>query len=89
MSNKLLPSWLNVLGEKSIVAIDNLDKAEKIGVLPSVITWMELRKLRNQMIHEYIEDLAILVDALNFSYTHLNFIINVAESILSDLDRRY
>ncbi len=36
--------------------ITYLDKAEKIGVLPSVEQWLELRQLRNQMTHEYIED---------------------------------
>ena len=88
VADKLLPAWLNALGEKTTVAIDNLDKAEKIGVLPSVLTWLEIRQLRNQMIHEYIEDLTILVDALKFSYTHLYFIIAVAEAILGNLENR-
>jgi uncharacterized protein with HEPN domain len=26
--------------------------------------WMEMRRLRNQMVHEYIEDLAVLASAL-------------------------
>ena len=60
LGDKLLPTWLDVLEEKTSVAIDNLDKAEKIGVLPSVELWLELRQLRNQMIHEYIEDLDII-----------------------------
>ena len=41
VGDKLLPTWLNALGEKSTIAIDNLDKAEKIGVLPSVLTWLD------------------------------------------------
>ena len=75
IGDKLLPAWLDVLGEKTHVAIDNLDKAERLGVLPSVEQWLKLRQLRNQMIHEYIEDLAILSDALQMAYNNLGFII--------------
>jgi len=88
IGDKLLPAWLDMLGEKKGVAIDNLDKAERIGVLPSVEQWLELRQLRNQMIHEYIEDLTILADALQTAYQHLGFIVDVAESIIADLVSR-
>ena len=88
VGDKLLPAWLDILSERSNVAIDNLDKAEKIGVLPSVELWLELRQLRNQMIHEYIEDLTLLADALQTAFQHLEFIVNVAESINEDIDRR-
>lgn len=88
IGDKLLPAWLEILSERSNVAIDNLDKAEKIGVLPSVELWLELRQLRNQMIHEYIEDLTLLVDALQAAYKHLEFIVGVAELIIKDLDKR-
>ncbi|MEY8210840.1 MAG: hypothetical protein RPT00_01140 [Gammaproteobacteria bacterium] len=88
LGDKLLPTWLDVLEEKATVAIDNLDKAEKIGVLPSVELWLELRQLRNQMIHEYIEDLDILVDALQAAYKNIEFIVGVANAINMDLDNR-
>ncbi|TXL13333.1 hypothetical protein BMR04_14425 [Methylococcaceae bacterium HT3] len=88
IGDKLLPAWLEILSERSNVAIDNLDKAEKIGVLPSVELWLELSQLRNQMIHEYIEDLTLLVDALQIAYKNLEFIVDVAESIIKDLDKR-
>ncbi|MEQ9394231.1 hypothetical protein [Haliea sp.] len=34
-------------------------KAEKLGWLDSADEWMTFRKLRNQMVHEYIEDRAL------------------------------
>ena len=89
IGDKLLPAWLNLLNEKTNVAIDNFDKAEKIGVLPSVDTWLELRQLRNQMIHEYIEDMNILIDALQTCYQQLDFMIKVGESIIQDLENRH
>ena len=88
LGDKLLPAWLDFLAEKSNVAIENLDKAEKIGVLPSVELWLELRQLRNQMIHEYIEDLDILVDALQLAHKNIGFIVGVADAINKDLDSR-
>ncbi len=41
-----------------------MDKAEKFGFIASADGWMEMRRLRNQMVHEYIEDLAVLASAL-------------------------
>jgi len=52
IGDKLLPAWLDILNEKTKVSIGNFDKAEKIGVLSSVDRWLELRQLRNQMVHE-------------------------------------
>jgi len=43
VGDKLLPAWLNALGEQTGAAIDNLDKAEKLGVLASADQWLEIR----------------------------------------------
>jgi len=40
------------------------------------------------MIHEYIEDLDILVDALQAAYKNIEFIVGVANAINMDLDSR-
>ena len=64
VGDKLLPALLAAMAEKIGPAIDNLDKAEKLGLLESADGWMEMRRLRNQMVHEYIEDLAVLTSAL-------------------------
>jgi len=34
-------------------------------MIPSAEEWVEIRLLRNQMVHEYIESVEILADALN------------------------
>jgi len=49
---------------------------------------MELRQLRNQMVHKYIEDLTVLADALQASYDNIGFVIKVGESIIRDLEKR-
>lgn len=65
LGDKLLPSFLVFLGERTGAVIDNLDKAERLGLITSADDWLTMRQLRNQMIHDYIQDSAILVSALN------------------------
>lgn len=63
VSDKLLPVLLVALGETPAAAIDNLDRAERLGLIVSADEWMTMRKLRNQMVHEYVEDLAVCLPA--------------------------
>jgi len=71
VGDKLLPALLNALGESSGPALDNLDQAEKFGLIDSSDNWMEIRRLRNQMVHEYIEDLAVLSSALRSGHGYV------------------
>ncbi len=47
-----------------------------------------MRKLRNQMIHEYIEDTAILASALQSGHEFLPTLLQVAENFKRDIERR-
>jgi uncharacterized protein YutE (UPF0331/DUF86 family) len=40
--------------------LDNLNRAEKLGLLSSVADWIEARSLRNSLVHEYTEDVELL-----------------------------
>jgi len=64
LGDKLLPMLLVALGEKPAAVIDNLDRAERMGLIKSSDEWITMRNLRNQMIHEYVEDPVILHSAL-------------------------
>ena len=64
LGNRLLPELLDALGESVGAVIDNLDRAEKLGLVSSAEQWMVVRRLRNQMVHEYIESSSVLSDAL-------------------------
>jgi len=88
VGDKLLPTWLNALGEQTGAAIDNLDKAEKLGVLASADQWLEIRQLRNQMIHEYIEAIEVLTNALQAAHGYQQELINLAQAILDDVNNR-
>ena len=64
VGDKLLPALLAAVAEPVGAAIDNLNRAERLGWLDSVELWRSVRALRNQMIHEYVEDRHALESAL-------------------------
>lgn len=88
LGDKLLPKLLVYLGEKTGVAIDNFDRAERLGWIKSTTMWMEMHKLRNQMVHEYIDDLAILVDALNLGHERGAELVYAANRMLAEVESR-
>ena len=87
LGDKLLPLYFIALGEKLSAAIDNLDRAERLGLLNSADEWMTMRKLRNQMIHEYIEDLTVLASALQTGHEFVPTLIAVANKLLAGIEQ--
>jgi hypothetical protein len=87
VGDKLIPALLNALAEKTGAAIDNLDKAEKLGLIESSDAWMEMRRLRNQMVHEYIEDLAVLTSALRNGHTFVPALVATARRCTAEAQR--
>ena len=88
VGDKLLPLLLAALGEKPSTAIDNLDRAERLGLLESVDEWIAMRNLRNQMVHEYVEDPAVLVSALQSGHTFVPALIATADKMSAEMERR-
>jgi hypothetical protein len=88
IGDKLLPLLLDALGEKSSSVIDNLDRAERLGWLTSSDEWMTIRNLRNQMIHEYVEDLAVFASALQTGHTFVPTLITAADKMIVEIERR-
>jgi hypothetical protein len=83
VGDKLIPALLAAMGERPSSVIDNLDKAEKFSLIASADIWMEMRKLRNQMVHEYIEDLGILCSALRTGHAYVPDMINAAHACIA------
>ena len=67
--DKLLPLFLQLVGEKPGTVIDNLNRGERLGLLPDAARWLEMRALRNQLVHEYMEDPALFANALTRAST--------------------
>lgn len=89
LGDKLLPQLLGALGEPISVAIDNLNRAEKNGFITSTEHWWQARKLRNQMIHEYIEDPEVLASALTAGHDFVPQLIFAADAMLKEMRRRH
>jgi len=55
MGEKLFRYFLDELGEykESMSLLDILDKLEKLGFIDDAMQWMQYRKLRNKLTHEY------------------------------------
>lgn len=87
VGDKLLPALLSALAEPIGAAIDNLDKAEKLGLITSADQWMDMRRLRNQMVHEYIEDLQILASALRTGHDFVPTLIGSAKRCIIEVNR--
>jgi hypothetical protein len=88
VGDKLLPVWRQAVGETPGAMVDNLDRAERLPLLVSAETWLTLRQLRNQMVHDYIEDPVILASALQSAHENLHVITDAASALMSDLRRR-
>lgn len=88
LGDKLLPVLLLALGETPGAAIDNLDRAERLGLLNSADEWMSMRNLRNQMVHEYIEDLDVLTSALLAGHARVPVLISTAARFIAEIEKR-
>ena len=64
LGDKLLRAMLRANLEKSGSQLDNLMRAEKLGWIESTQTWIELRELRNRLVHEYMVSADDLLEAL-------------------------
>jgi hypothetical protein len=62
--DKLVPTLLRVAGESTGAAIDNLSRLERIGLVESSDAWLEMRALRNRLVHEYMDRSDALAAAL-------------------------
>ncbi|MBK7815607.1 MAG: hypothetical protein IPJ52_15670 [Rhodocyclaceae bacterium] len=65
--DKLLPIYLRSLGELAGSAIDNLRRAEQLGLIDNAESWVEMRLLRNRLVHEYVDNVVVLAEQLQLA----------------------
>jgi len=88
VADKLLPALLAALGETPGAQLDNLDRAERLGWIESADQWMTIRRLRNQMVHEYMEDLTVLASALQSGHDFVSPLLVAATTLTGQLKSR-
>lgn len=81
LGDKLIPSLLRLLAEKPGSALDNLNRAEKLGLLSSVVEWLDVRNLRNKLIHEYMVDAEDFAMALNRAHVVVALLVAAYNAI--------
>ena len=81
VADKLLPALLDWLAEPVGPAIDNLNKAERLGWIGSVDAWIEVRRLRNRMIQEYVRDPVELASALSAAHAAVPLLADAAQAM--------
>ncbi len=76
---------MKALGEPDRALLINLDKAEKYGWLESTDQWVALRQLRNQMIHEYIENARTVYDAISRAANNIDMLKRFADNLVGQV----
>jgi hypothetical protein len=79
--DKLLPQLLKAAGETPMAAIDNLNRAERLGFIADADTWLQMRRLRNRLVHEYFESLDEMIPALKQAEAFTRELHNAAEAM--------
>ena len=84
MGEKLFKVFLDEIGEykDSMSLLDILDKLEKFEIIDESIKWMEYRKLRNKLTHEYPNNEQDIIDGIILSIKVFDEIENIIEKIV-------
>jgi len=80
LAGKLLPTYFSASGEPPRLMADMLDRAERVGLLRSSDEWLDARRLRNLLVHEYLEDKADLVLHLTRARSAIPLLTDTFES---------
>lgn len=81
MGDKLFRLFLDEIGEykDSMSLIDVLDKLEKFNIVDNAEKWIEYRKLRNKLTHEYPNNEQEIIEGIYLaieSFDNIDIIIN-------------
>lgn len=88
LGDKLVPLYLQLIGEKPKAFVDNLDRMEKLEIVDDADEWPRMRRLRNQMVHEYINDVNMFVKAINEAHEFIPSMVKTVHHLSNDIFRR-
>ena len=81
MAKKLIPRFAALLGESPKSLLDVLAYAEKMQWLASAYSFVGARKLRNLLVHEYMSDPKLFLQALLEADGAAQMLFNVVGAI--------
>lgn len=90
MGDKLFPEYLRIMQEykPNMPLIDMLNTLERIEVINSTEDWIDYRKLRNNLTHEYPGNEKEIIDSLNSALEAYGNIKNIYTNIIQDVSKR-
>jgi len=90
MGEKLFKAFLNKIGEykNSMSLLDILDKLEKFEIIDNANRWMQYRKLRNQLTHEYPNNEDDIIDGIKIAITSFVEIEIILDNIIEYLSKK-
>lgn len=89
MGNRLFPLSLEALAEpvSEMAFIDILNRLEKLSILDSAYSWIELRKIRNDIAHEYPASLEERIEGINHIFNKLEELKQIIQRCQAILNR--
>jgi uncharacterized protein with HEPN domain len=81
LGDKLFPRLLELIGQRGKTLLDVLNQLERIGLLHDAQSWLEWRNLRNQLVHEYMENPREFAIALNTANEYAGHLVAVVAAI--------
>lgn len=83
VSDKLFKRLLAAMGEykSNMSFIDVLDKLEKLEIISNSDNWINFRQLRNQLTHEYPDNISDIIDGINLAIDYFEVLKNDLYSI--------
>lgn len=81
MGARLFPTLLSFLAEpmNDRPFIDLLNRLERLGILDSTMNWIEIRRIRNDISHEYPTSLVERIEGINILIKHFETLENIVE----------
>jgi len=83
LGQKLFKNFLRVIGEdyENLSFIDILDNLKKLGIIFSAEEWIEIRKLRDKITHEYPDELEYIKEEIKLALQKIDLFINTLKNI--------
>lgn len=90
MGSNLIDALLIQLNEFSdkLTMIDKMNKLEKFELIKDAHLWQDIRKLRNQLTHEYPDHPELVAQFLNQTYSLSFELLEILNNLLSCLESR-
>lgn len=86
IGEKLIPRFVVLLGGTPTSLLDNLAYAERVGWVESAESFVSARKLRNLLVHEYMSEAELFLEALQAADEATHMLMAVVTRIRQQAD---